>query len=164
MPSPVDFLERVVRPNVDEFLKNYSDERRAFNAIASVDALAAHFYVWARHSGHPCIAGAAHDSDFRGRLARRDPSFSLLRDVAKAQKHVELTQGKPAVSAADQVKSQPQKWGEMKWGEFRWGASQVVIAITAGEYEYVETIIREALEFLIGEMRAAGLAISAPTT
>lgn len=158
--TPVEFLDRVVRPNVAEFNDHYGDERRAYNAVAAVDALAAHFYVWCRQIGHPRVANIPNDSDFRASLARLDPSFQLLRDAAKAQKHVKLTQGNPTVSRADQIEARSLGWGEMKWGEGRWGGPpQVVIGIGSDNYEYVETIVQRSLEFLMGEMRAAGLAV-----
>ena len=44
--TPRQFLENIVRSNVDEFHRHYGDLRRAHNAIGSVDALAAHIYAW----------------------------------------------------------------------------------------------------------------------
>ena len=46
--TPSEFLQTVVRPNVVEFNTEYGDVRRANNAVASVDALAAHIYVWCK--------------------------------------------------------------------------------------------------------------------
>ena len=43
---PRDFLETVVRPNVTEFNADYGKIQRAYNAVAAVDALAAHIYGW----------------------------------------------------------------------------------------------------------------------
>lgn len=44
--TPKEFLEQIARPNVDDFQSDFDDMRRAFNAIAAVDALAAHLYEW----------------------------------------------------------------------------------------------------------------------
>jgi hypothetical protein len=47
------------------------------------------------------VAGIKNDSDYRATLAGRSPSFGLLRDIAKAQKHVRLTRHKPRIARAD---------------------------------------------------------------
>jgi hypothetical protein len=54
--TPRDFLEAVVRPNVDDFHAQFPDLRHAYNAISAVDALAAHLYVWARTNALPVVA------------------------------------------------------------------------------------------------------------
>src|SRR5690349_18817708 len=105
--TPRKFLEAVVRPNVDEFHNHYADMRHAHNAVSTIDALAAHLYVWAKKNGAPSIASIQNDSRFRSELAARNPDFALLRDIAKAQKHVYLTQHNPQVTRADQIVSRP---------------------------------------------------------
>jgi hypothetical protein len=49
--TPREFFKAVVRPNVDEFHTHYADMRHAHNAVSSIDALAAHLYVWAKQNG-----------------------------------------------------------------------------------------------------------------
>ena len=44
--TPIEFLEEIVRPNVAAFHADYGSLRNAYNAVASVDALAAHPFVW----------------------------------------------------------------------------------------------------------------------
>ncbi|MCY1128594.1 hypothetical protein OU426_17170 [Frigidibacter sp. RF13] len=42
--SPKEFRRQVVAPNLDEYDKEYDKIHRAFNAVAAVDAYAAHIY------------------------------------------------------------------------------------------------------------------------
>ena len=55
--TPREHLELVVRPNMSEMLENLGDLRLALNAIAAVDALAAHIYWWAAHYCPDAVAG-----------------------------------------------------------------------------------------------------------
>jgi hypothetical protein len=83
--TPGEFLQTVVRPNVEEFNADYGNVRRAHNAVAAVDALAAHIYVWCKTNAPSEIAGLADDTHYRERLAGCSSDFRLLRDIAKAQ-------------------------------------------------------------------------------
>src|SRR5579859_7128759 len=47
--TPRQFLNDIVCPNVKDFHDNYDNLRYAYNAIAAVDSLAAHLYVWANN-------------------------------------------------------------------------------------------------------------------
>ncbi|MCP6440520.1 hypothetical protein NL474_29175, partial [Klebsiella pneumoniae] len=82
-----------------------------------------------------------------------NPDFSLVRDIAKAQKHGYLTRGSPQVSAAAQVETRAFGWGKVRWDEGRRnGPPQVVVEMDSGELRVVETVLERALEFLEGEM------------
>jgi hypothetical protein len=154
--TPGEFLQTVVRPNVEEFNADYGDVRRAHNAVAAVDALAAHIYVWCKTNAPPEIAGVNDDSHYRGRLADCSSDFRLLRDIAKAQKHVHLDprQGrKPEVTTSSQVTTRAFGYGEGGYGQGRFGGQpQVVVTTDNGELRYVETVVAAALELLKAEM------------
>src|SRR5687768_14424314 len=62
--TPREFLEEVARPNVEDFLASSDDARRAFNAIAAVDALAAHIYSWCKGNSKAAVSGIKDDSDY----------------------------------------------------------------------------------------------------
>jgi hypothetical protein len=152
--TPNEFLDNVVRPNVAAFHQDYASLRHAFNAIASVDALAAHLFVWCKANKPAESYGANNDIDYRYKLASLCPAFALLRDIAKAQKHVHLTQGKPQITHEHQVTSRPVGFGEGGWGCGRWGGPpQVVVDIAAGELAYLEEVVDKALAFIEGEMQ-----------
>jgi hypothetical protein len=150
-----EFLEQVVRPNVAELAADYADIRRAINAVHAVDALAAHIYDSAgRRKG----TGEPDDTAFREKLASHNSDFKLLRDVAKAVKHVVLERGSPIVTKAEQITSKSLGWDEMLWDEGRWDSPPlVVVATNAGSYRVVETVLKNALDFLENEMARRGL-------
>jgi hypothetical protein len=151
--TPREYLETVVRPNVDDFHTHFADVRHAQNAISTVDALAAHVYVWATANNPAAVASSDHDTAYRDELAARNKDFALLRDIAKAQKHVHLTRGNPHVLRADQITSRSVALGEGDFGAGRYGGvEQVVVDIEASNFLYVENIVDNALAFLENEM------------
>jgi hypothetical protein len=86
--TPREFLDEVVKPNVAEFHGGYDSVRLAWNAIGAVDALAAHMYLWGQTHASREVTGVADDSHYREDLAQKNQDFRLLRDTAKALKHV----------------------------------------------------------------------------
>jgi hypothetical protein len=110
--TPREFLEAVVRFDVAEFRDEYGDIRRAYHAVTAADALAAHIFVWCRTNAPAEITGLDDDNHYRGKLSERSSEFRLLRDIAKAQKHVHLERGKPEVTEAAQVVARTFGWGE----------------------------------------------------
>jgi hypothetical protein len=150
---PREFLEKIVRPNIAEWEANFGSERHAYNAVAAVDSLAAHLYVWCKTNAPAKIVGISDDSQYRASLAQRSPDFGLLRDIAKAQKHVHLTVGKPEITTAGQVTARSLGWGEARWDEGRWGGPpQVVVTTDKGDLRYVEQIVAAAVALLEAEM------------
>lgn len=100
------------------------------------------------------VASSKGDSAYRAALAARNQDFALLRDIAKAQKHVRLTQGNPLVSQASQITSRPIGYGEGGFGEGRYGGcTQVVVDIDTNEFRYLESVIDASLDFLKTEMQ-----------
>ena len=155
--TPREFLEAVVRPNVTDFHSHFADLRHAHNAISAVDALAAHLYVWAKMNSTAAVASVNDDSHYRNILATREQNFALLRDIAKAQKHVHLTRHNPQVTRADQVTTRTIGYGENCYGMGRFGGvEQVVVDIGSGDFSYVENIVDESLAFLEAEMTTIG--------
>jgi hypothetical protein len=153
--TPREHLELVVRPNMREMLNDLDDLRLAFNAIASVDALAAHIYWWAVHHRPAAVAGLKNDTEYRAKvLASRSRDFQLIFETAKAAKHVRLTRGTPPkVRAVDQVVTKAAEWDNMRWDDFRWDTTQVRIEPVGGETPWtVEGVVRRALAFLEEEM------------
>jgi hypothetical protein len=155
--TPREFLDQVVSPNVADFHVNYSSLRHGFNAVAAVDTLAAHVYVWCTTNAPGQVYGATSDSVYRKALASLQPDFDLLRDIAKAQKHVHLTQGTPQVTDAEQMSARTIRYGEGQYGAGRYGGPrQVVVDVGAGDFRYVESVVDAALAFVEGEMQRLG--------
>ena len=66
--TPRQFLEQIVRPNVVEFHANCANMRHAYNAVAAVDALAAHLrapriFRLARAASAPALLHAVGDGE-----------------------------------------------------------------------------------------------------
>jgi len=158
--TPREFLTEVARPNVAELNVHSDSLRRAHNAVAAVDALAAHIYVWCTVNA-PAELTIQDDSQYRGMLAVRDSggNFSLLRDIAKAQKHVHLAKGNPLVKRAEQVTARPMGAGELRAGGRVGAAPQVVVDMNPkpGDFFYVANVVDGALAFLEAEMHRLGI-------
>lgn len=157
--TPCEYLDGIVRPNIDDFRSNYGSLRHAHNAISAMDALAAHIFFYRKdkellNTGDSTMS----DSQYREKLALCNKDFELVRDIAKAQKHVRLERGKPRVKEATQIRPQSIGWGEGPWGEGRYGGvEQVVVNIGNDSFSFVESIVENSLTFLEGHMRELGI-------
>lgn len=153
LSDPNVFLSVVVRPNIADWDKSYSDLRLALNAIHSVDAFAAHIFWWAKSRKASSLQGVEHDTAFRQALAESNSEFRYLRDVAKAIKHVNLTKYNPVVAKANQLSVSSIGYGEGGYGEGRFGGPpQVVIKSEGDKIDFMETIVENCLEFLEAEL------------
>ena len=128
--------------------------------MAVVDALAAHFYAQAvelcinpfdllgcREKRDPATVD---DTDFRHRIAEDCPSFGIILDVAKANKHAVLTRGEPQVKRSDQTVSKSSGFGLGPFGKGRYGGvDQVMVQFDGGEEIYLEHKILEAHAMLL---------------
>ena len=151
--TPCQFLEQIVRPNVVQYHADDANMRHAFNAVAAVDAIAAHIYVWCLANAPAEVAGLSDDTHYRKKLADRHNDFLLLHDISKAQKHVKLIRGAPAIAEAKQISTGPVGFGEGPFGHGRYGGPpQVVIDIDTSTMRYVRQIVDSALQFLEGEL------------
>lgn len=153
------FDEEIVKPTLAEFGENFSCLRRAYLAVAVVDALAAHIYAQALdHDIDPINSFWVHsenskektsDAAFKKRIAENCPGFRVVRDVAKANKHAILTMGKPLVDRSNQISSTPKAAAFGPLGEARpHGSDQIIVKTTRGEEIYLEHQILEAHETL----------------
>jgi len=150
---PRKHMDEIVIPNVEDFKRNYGDIRHGFNAVAAVDALVGHLYCWCEKNAPSEVDSIDDDTHYRQHLGEKCPDLLLLRDIAKAQKHVKLVRGSPDISSADQVSSRTIGWGEGQWGGGRWGGpNQVVVNANSGKLRYVEAIVQKSLSFLQSEM------------
>jgi hypothetical protein len=87
-------------------------------------------------------------------LAEVHADFGLLRDLAKAHKHVRLDRGKARVSNVAQTSVRSFGYGTARYGEARYGGPpQIAVETDNGELRVVEAIVRHALGFLCQEMQ-----------
>lgn len=151
--GPRDFHQKVVLPNLSDAKQGFGDERLAFNAIASVDALAAHIFYWCEANDDGDISGLSDDLAYRERLSLSNASFRLVRDLAKVQKHFKLKRGKPEITSAERITPRSLGWGEAAWGEGVFGGvSQLVVETDSGDFRVINRVLQEAIDFLHSEM------------
>jgi len=155
------FNHEIVRPTLAEFDAEFSDLRRAFLAVAVVDALAAQIFEQSNEQrinpfdllgwhekGHPQKPS---DLSFRERIAEDCTAFRIIRDVAKANKHAVLTRGNPEIKRSDQIVSKPTAYGLGRFGEGRYGGvDQVMVQYDDGKEIYLESQLRDAHATLLG--------------
>ena len=146
--SPREFVETIVRANLEKFDAHNGDLRHAFNAVAAIDALAAHLFHWCCENRRDEVAGIDNDSQYRKLLAGRNEDFRILRDAAKAFKHAKLDQGNPDPSSAGAVFVASLTWKEP--------ARQVVVRTHSGEIHAVDELATGATDFLLQEMERLG--------
>lgn len=158
--TPQEFLETVVRPNMADLNADTGDFRAAFNAIASVDALAAHIYNWGISQEPPLIEKLKRDDDdYRELLEPLNADYHLLCDVARAFKHVQLRERKKLrlVRSASEVSPGTLMVDDMESFDRDWTTGPCVL-IDRGEGRplIARNVLERALEFLEGHMHEIG--------
>jgi hypothetical protein len=163
-----EFKQTILIPNLEEFDCEYDKIHRAYNAVAAVDAYAAHIFHEAKENGVDPFStlsstppSGSDDVAFRQALAREHPEFRVLRDLTKANKHARLTRHNPEVTDSGRTSAQWKGWNEARWGEGRYGGvPQVFVTDKDGREHYVETLVRQSLKMLDTVADAMGIQIS----
>lgn len=153
---PREYLALVILPNIAEFDEDHSDPRRAYNAIQSTDALAAHIFYWCCRHAPDEVRGYRDDSAFRIDMGRSRANVKLLHDIAKALKHVELT-SKSLVKTAAEVTPRPFGCGESGYGVGPYGGGPQVSVVADGSKVQISLTLRTAIEFYVSEMDRLGI-------
>lgn len=164
--TPIEHHDFVVLPNVAEMRRDYTDVRLAFNAAASIDALAAHLYWWATENAPEAVANVqGGDNGFRVVLRAEDDNFRLTSEVALASKHARL-RGDRTVRKVGQVRASLLMVDDAtSFDDMRFDSDvQVVIAVPgvdssipeAAGYQPAAAVFERALEFLQRKMRTFG--------
>ena len=158
LAHPAVFRRVVVEPNVQALAERSDDIRLAMNAVFAVDALVAHIFWWVKeHAPQSDLRGMRDDSEYRHHLSKRSEYFGVLRDLAKALKHVQLSRHDPKVAGANKMGAMPVGYGELPYGRGRFGGpTQVVVQLSDDSYDYVESIISDAMAVLAEQMRCYG--------
>lgn len=148
--DPREFCETVIMPDLEQLRNSQSDFRAAYHAITSVDALAAHIFAWCKSNAKSKVANFRDDIAYRQFLAGKDGDFALLRDIAKAQKHVNLIRGNPKVSKAENVSVSQVTWdGGMLWDSgVGWDGEQVAVTTNDGAYRVILPLVKRGYHLL----------------
>lgn len=157
--TPRQFLEAVVRPNMDALNADTGDFRAAFNAAVSIDALSARIYRWLE-SEQPALVGfiEREDDGYRDHLAEQNFDYRLLCDVARAMKHCELRRKTPRlVYSASKVSPQTLMVSDMESFDRDWTTTPCVLIERDGERPLIaRNVFERALEFLENRMAEVG--------
>ncbi len=127
--------------------------RLVMSAVALADMLAAHVFQADAADNRAAfrMKNSEDDTCFREYLAKADTSgnFRLLRDLAKAQKHVVLTRGDAEIKRADQLSTRSLGYGQGGYGVGPYGGgNQLAVELDNGRIRNVIAIIEHAIEFL----------------
>ncbi|GHD99597.1 hypothetical protein GCM10008024_07610 [Allgaiera indica] len=132
--------------------------RLVLSAVALTDMLAAQIF-YADETKHREAFGLKpkqDDSVFREKLAERDDDFRILRDLAKAQKHVKLarsdSKGTRVIEGAHQMTGRSTgAWGTRAWNTGQMNGLTVagyVVTLNNGSVRNVLNVVERAQEFL----------------
>jgi len=150
--TPREYLNLVVKPNVEEFIQDVSDPRRAYNAIATADALAAHVFYWCKMNMPDEIRGMKSDDDYRGEVQRSRPNIGLVHDVAKALKHVEMNNKTNKIRTEDEVQPRSFGFGEGAYGVGPYGGTPQLSVLIDSRKIQLQINVQYAVAFYEKEM------------
>lgn len=161
------FLQDIVEPNIEEFLADPGSIRKGFNAVAAVDAFAAHILTERLKVGADPFEelgagsmGKRDDTGFRAVLADMSDEFRLIRDLAKANKHAFLTRGQPKVNGSGDTVAVDVKYGEGGYGVGAFNGEARLIVRTQDETEFcVSDLVGVSKHFLCQTAVELGLAL-----
>jgi len=137
----VDFYTKHVAPAVAEWQSNVLDERLAMNAAVALNQMADHYYR-SFTAGDGRLFGASSPNTLRKVLAKQEPSFALLRDVAEAHKHVTLNRDDRQVTSADQTTVGTMGWGEAEFGYGQFGSPpELVVFLDSNEKRHFSALV-----------------------
>ena len=139
----------MIQANYDEWLASPLDERRAMNAVAAANNMAAWAFKYWHHRDAAEVYRAKDEGPYRNELAVREcPDFALVRDVAEAHKHFELDRKKPLpdVTRADQTGPGSTGWGEGGFGEGVYGGGpKLVVTLHDGTKRALTAVMKNVI-------------------
>lgn len=144
--EPRNFFEQHVRRSYEEWLRDPLDEHRAKTAACEANNMAARvFHCWKDRDRNQ-IYGAKGEGQYRDELAAHEcEDFALVRDVAEAHKHVELSRPSRLVTRYDQTAAEVSWWDEARWDDdARWGG-QLVVTLDDGTRRPLAEIMRNVI-------------------
>lgn len=148
--TPYEYLELVVRPNYDDMLADISDVRKTHNAIAAIDALAAHIFYWCKDNAQVEVNGLGDDGNFRYDVSKNRAFLQQLHGIAKAAKHFRITRGKnqiPVIETITDLAPRSFGYGEGVYGAGPYGGGEQVSFMADGAKMQVSVVLARSLEF-----------------
>jgi len=122
------------------------DIRRAMNAAVALNQMADHFWHGFASIETARVFNTSSPGAFRTELAKGNPDFALLRDVAEAHKHVKLDRPGRAVTSAMQSSIGATGYGEAGFGEGPFGGGpSVVVVLDDGSKRHLSAVAEQVM-------------------
>jgi hypothetical protein len=142
-----EFFDTHVEPAMAEWGAAPLDIRRAMNAAVALNQMADHFWYGFAPVDPGQVFNTSTPGAFRAELAKRNPDFALLRDVAEAHKHVKLSRPARAVTSAQQSSIGATGYGEGRFGEGPYGGGpSVVVTLDNGDKRHLSAVAGEVMK------------------
>ena len=149
------FFQRHVRPNLEDWNESPLDVRKAMNLAVSLNQTADYFWNDYSSTDRDRVLGAASLSKFREALSKKNPNFSVIRDVADAHKHLKLNRAERVLTSADQTGLGSIGWGEAEFGVAAYGGGEeVVIELDSGRTRHFSAVVNEVIVMWEDMLRA----------
>lgn len=147
--TPQHFFKYVVQENIAAWKSNPLDLRLAFNATMSVDCFAAHILEFKKDAGQ--IKEGMKDQDYKKKLSDECQSFQVISDVAKALKHVRLTNKTAVVKNATDTSIGKISYGQGKYGVGSYNGDRIITEVEDENRSLMDDC-ENALEFLLQKL------------
>lgn len=140
------FFREHVEPNMRDWQAGPLEPQRAMNLAVSLNQLADHF--WHSFGHHPkMVMGTADVSAFRKALCAVHPAFALIRDVADAHKHFQLSRSDRRLTDASQATVTSMGYGEAEFGVGRWGSPpEIVVTYDDGSRHHFSAAVAKTMD------------------
>lgn len=140
-----DFVDNLVRPDLDAFKKGSLDPAAAVRVAISLTHLMDWVFQERQSLDLSKVIGDATFSewrDFQNFLEGKTIEMRWLREVANGSKHCKITRGNPAVTDSGVA-----EWGQLAWGEFPSDRPVFAIKLRQGEFKNFEMVVEAVVAF-----------------
>jgi len=147
-----DFFIKHVTPSIDDWRKSPNDERLAMNLANNLNNLVEYYWHFALANDRSKVFHKKTLKEFRSEIATNNINLGLIRDVADAHKHLQLSRHDRILTNADQTASQKVGYGQA-YGMCYGGGELLVITLDNGKEEYFPIIAEAAYKYWNNELK-----------
>jgi hypothetical protein len=145
MSDAHDFFSKHVEPAVAAWRADDLNEQKAMSAAVNLSHMAEH-YLRSFPVGDPKLLGASKLDQLRAALDKREPAFSIVRDVADAHKHVTLDRKSRQITSADQTAVGSMGYGEAEYGYGKYGGGpELVVELDSKHRRHFSALVEATL-------------------
>jgi hypothetical protein len=150
------FFQEHIVPTMREWEASPLEPHRAMSLAVNLNQMAD--YYWAEFGADPArVLGAKDLRDFRNKLSTILPAFGLVRDVADAHKHFELSRPNRRITDASQATLGALRFDEVPWDEGKWDSlPEIVVTFDDGTKHPFDISVRRVRDKWQDMLRSAG--------